>query len=121
MTTHLLAILGLVVSGGLVTWIFISDGVRDVAFSLTGRLMPLYLENEIGLALLQIGALQSITAVVAMIFMTPAGWLSDKMGERVGIVGPNGVGKSTFLHMLTQEIRPDSGKGVVGGQTVFGF
>lgn len=41
--------------------------------------------------------------------------------ERVGIVGPNGVGKSTFLQILTQEVRPDSGKIVVGGNTVFGF
>lgn len=42
-------------------------------------------------------------------------------GERVGIVGPNGVGKSTFLKMLLQEIRPDAGKVVVGGNTVFGY
>ena len=83
----LLAILGLVVSGGLVTWIFISDGVRDVAFSLVGRLMPLYLENEMGLSLFQISALQSVTAIVAMVLMSPAGWLSDKKGERVSIVG----------------------------------
>jgi MFS family permease len=83
----LLAVLGLVISGGVVTWIFISDGVRDVAFSLVGRLMPLYLENEIGLSLFQISALQSVTAVVAMVLMSPAGWLSDKKGERVSIVG----------------------------------
>jgi MFS family permease len=83
----LLAVLGLVISGGVVTWIFISDGVRDVAFSLVGRLMPLYLENEIGLSLLQISALQSVTAIVAMVLMSPAGWLADKKGERVSIVG----------------------------------
>ncbi len=41
--------------------------------------------------------------------------------ERVGIVGPNGVGKTTFLKMLTQEIRPDGGKIVVGENTVFGY
>lgn len=41
--------------------------------------------------------------------------------ERVGIVGPNGVGKSTFLKVLTKELRPDSGKIVVGGNTVFGY
>lgn len=41
--------------------------------------------------------------------------------ERVGIVGPNGVGKSTFLQLLTEQLRPDSGKVVVGGNTVFGF
>jgi MFS family permease len=83
----LLAVLGLVISGGVVTWIFISDGVRDVAFSLVGRLMPLYLENEIGLSLFQISALQSVTAIVAMVLMSPAGWLADKEGERVSIVG----------------------------------
>ena len=83
----LAAVLALLTAGGLVTWIFISDGVRDVAFSLIGRLMPLYLENEIGLSLMQIGGLQSITAIVAMALMSPAGWLSDRKGERVGIVG----------------------------------
>ncbi|MEZ4991132.1 MAG: ABC-F family ATP-binding cassette domain-containing protein [Saprospiraceae bacterium] len=41
--------------------------------------------------------------------------------EKVGIVGPNGVGKSTFLQLLTEQIRPDGGKIVVGGNTVFGF
>ena len=82
----LLAVTGLVISGGIVTWIFISDGIRDVAFSLIGRLMPLYLENEMGLSLFQISALQSVTAIVAMALMSPAGWLSDKKGERVSIV-----------------------------------
>lgn len=44
-----------------------------------------------------------------------------KKGERVGIVGPNGVGKSTFLNILTASLKPDTGKVVVGGNTVFGF
>lgn len=42
-------------------------------------------------------------------------------GERVGIIGPNGVGKSTFLAMLTKELQPDTGKVVVGDNTVFGY
>lgn len=44
-----------------------------------------------------------------------------KKGERVGIVGPNGVGKSTFLNILTASLKPDTGKVVVGDNTVFGF
>ncbi len=44
-----------------------------------------------------------------------------KKKERVGIVGPNGVGKTTFLKLLTKEIRPDAGKIVVGGTIVFGY
>lgn len=44
-----------------------------------------------------------------------------KKNERVGIVGPNGVGKTTFLKLLTNEIRPDTGKVVIGDNTVFGY
>ncbi len=43
-----------------------------------------------------------------------------KKRERVGIVGENGVGKSTFVKLLTQEIKPDTGKVVVGDTIVFG-
>ena len=41
--------------------------------------------------------------------------------ERVGIVGPNGIGKSTFLKLITKRLRTDSGKVVIGGNTVFGY
>lgn len=44
-----------------------------------------------------------------------------KKGERIGIVGQNGTGKSTFLKILTQEIKPDGGKIVVGDTIVFGY
>lgn len=38
-------------------------------------------------------------------------------GERVGIVGPNGVGKTTFLRVLLGELEPDTGKRVIGKNT----
>jgi ATP-binding cassette subfamily F protein uup len=38
-------------------------------------------------------------------------------GERVGLVGPNGVGKTTFLRVLLGEMPPDSGKVVIGKNT----
>jgi ABC transport system ATP-binding/permease protein len=43
-----------------------------------------------------------------------------KKGERVGIVGKNGVGKSTFLNMLLGTEQPDSGKINIGETIVFG-
>jgi len=41
-------------------------------------------------------------------------------GERVGIIGKNGVGKSTFMNMLQLLEQPDSGKINVGDTIVFG-
>ena len=44
-----------------------------------------------------------------------------KKGQRVGIVGQNGAGKSTFINIL-QTLEPvDSGKIVVGDTVVFGY
>ena len=43
-----------------------------------------------------------------------------KRRERVGIVGMNGSGKSTFLQIITQALAPDTGKVVVGDTIVFG-
>jgi ATP-binding cassette subfamily F protein uup len=44
-----------------------------------------------------------------------------KRGERIGIIGKNGTGKSTFLHLLTKELEVDSGKVVVGETIKFGY
>ncbi|MEQ9403244.1 MAG: ABC-F family ATP-binding cassette domain-containing protein [Cyclobacteriaceae bacterium] len=44
-----------------------------------------------------------------------------KRKERVGIIGPNGIGKSTFLNMLSQKIQPDSGELETGLTTKFGY
>ena len=40
-----------------------------------------------------------------------------KKGERIGIIGKNGTGKSTFLNMITQNLPVDGGK-VVHGDTI---
>ena len=44
-----------------------------------------------------------------------------KRGEKIGIVGPNGVGKSTFLNIITEKLRPTSGRVVVGQTIQFGY
>jgi len=43
-----------------------------------------------------------------------------KKGERIGIVGKNGTGKSTFLKVALQLVSPDSGKINHGDTIVFG-
>ncbi len=44
-----------------------------------------------------------------------------KKGERIGIIGKNGTGKSTFLNMITGSIAPDHGKIVIGDTIKFGY
>ena len=44
-----------------------------------------------------------------------------KKGERIGIIGKNGVGKSTFLNIITQKETADSGKINTGETIVYGY
>lgn len=44
-----------------------------------------------------------------------------KKGDRIGIVGQNGTGKSTFLNIVTGKIKADSGELDLGVNTEFGY
>ncbi|MFZ6026150.1 MAG: MFS transporter [Chloroflexota bacterium] len=83
---NLALMLGLLFSGGLITWIFITDGVRDISFALSFNFMPIYQQEIGGLTLTQIGILNSIFGLFTMLTFIPGGWLADKKGERIGIV-----------------------------------
>lgn len=42
-------------------------------------------------------------------------------GEKIGIVGKNGIGKSTFLNIITQNLAPDSGTIEIGETVAYGY
>jgi len=44
-----------------------------------------------------------------------------KRGERIGLIGKNGTGKSSFLNMITGKIPVDSGKVIIGETVKFGY
>lgn len=44
-----------------------------------------------------------------------------KKGEKIGVIGKNGVGKSTFLNMIMQQEQPDAGTITSGETIVFGY
>ena len=44
-----------------------------------------------------------------------------KRGERIGLIGKNGVGKSSFLNLITRSVAPDSGKIIVGDTVTYGY
>jgi MFS family permease len=75
----------LILAGGLVTWILIVDGVRDVAFKMSFDLMPIYLSEIGGISKQGVGLLEGIFGVALAVTAIPAGWLVDKTSERLGI------------------------------------
>ncbi len=77
--------LGMALAGGLVTWILITDGVRDVAGTLSFDLLPVYLEDVGGVSVEGVGWLTSIFGIAMMAVTLPSGWLADRRGERVSI------------------------------------
>ena len=88
---------GLMVGGGVLTWILITDGVRDTAFRLSGELQPLYLEQVGGITVEQIGVLGSIFSIAMMLTPIISGRIADKRGERVPIAMGFGL---IFIAML---------------------
>lgn len=42
-------------------------------------------------------------------------------GQKIGVFGDNGSGKTTFLNLITGQIKPDTGTIVVGENTFFGY
>ncbi|MEW6717801.1 MAG: MFS transporter [Chloroflexota bacterium] len=80
------AMAGLLLAGGVMTWILITDGVRDIAYTMSFTLESLYLEEVGGLTMREIGLLASTFGICNMIITIPAGRLADAKGERVAIV-----------------------------------
>ncbi|WP_316807475.1 ABC-F family ATP-binding cassette domain-containing protein [Pedobacter agri] len=44
-----------------------------------------------------------------------------KKGDRIGLAGKNGTGKSTLLNIITSQLTPDTGNVDTGETTVFGY
>ncbi|MFN8843218.1 MAG: ABC-F family ATP-binding cassette domain-containing protein [Chryseotalea sp.] len=44
-----------------------------------------------------------------------------KKKDRIGVVGKNGIGKSSFLNVLTGKLKPNSGEVIPGVTTKFGY
>ena len=99
---NLSSMFGLIFAGGLITWILITDGVRDTSFALSMNLMPVYLQDIGGMNMVQIGWMSSVFGLCMMLTTIPGGWLSDKTSERLVIsIGMFLVGISLLMFIWT--------------------
>lgn len=87
LTTQLKAMFGVLFSGGILTWIWITDAIGDTSYSLTGELFPIYLSDIGKLTVEQIGLLGSAWGIASIAGSFLGGWLTDKKSERVILTG----------------------------------
>ncbi len=78
-------LVSMIAGGGIITWIFLTDGIRDAAYQLSREIEPLYLQQIGGLNPQEIGILSSIFSIAMLFTPMVSGRLSDKHGERVPI------------------------------------
>ena len=94
------AIFALLVAGGVLTWIWVTDAVGDTSYNLIGQLFPIYLSDIGKLNVGQIGMVNAAVGVAAILSAPLAGLLVDKVSERVAMVigfALNGLGLITLL------------------------
>lgn len=83
--TSLKVVLGMALSGGVVTWLILSDGGRDIAMGMSMQLFPLFLREIRGVDVAAIGLFNSLFGMASMAIMLPSGFLADRYGERYPI------------------------------------
>ncbi len=82
-----LSMFGILVAGGILTWIWVTDAVGDTSFSLISQLYPIFLKDIGGMNVEQIGLLNAAWGAVVILAGYAAGWLADRTSERTVIVG----------------------------------
>lgn len=63
------------------------------------------------------GLQKSFGAVVAAKDISVAA----RSGERLGLIGNNGAGKTTFINLVTGYLRPDAGRIIIDGENIAGL
>ena len=94
------AMAALVLAGGVMTWLFLSDSVTDIAFSVSSHFDPIYQSNVISMSNVQIAWVISAFSTVRMIALPFGGVFADRAGERAGICLGHllcGLGGAMFL------------------------
>lgn len=83
LTTQLKGMIGILLSGGILTWVWITDAIGDTSYMLTGELFPIYLSDIGKLTIEQIGLLGSAWGIASIVGSFLGGWLTDKKSERL--------------------------------------
>lgn len=78
-------IITILASGGVLTWVLLTDGISDAAYRLSFQFQSLYLTEVGNMNVTQVGLLMAVVSLAMMLVTAPAGWLSDRFSERATI------------------------------------
>jgi len=82
---ELASMLGLLVGGGILTWIWLTDALGDMSFNMIDQLTSIFLSDLGGLNVEQIGYINAARGVAVILSAPLAGWLVDKFSEKAAI------------------------------------
>ncbi|HET9908375.1 MAG TPA: MFS transporter [Anaerolineales bacterium] len=102
--TQISAVFTLLLAGGILTWIWITDAIGDTAANMIDQLTPIYLSDIGSLNVEQIGYINAVRGLAVIIVSPLAGRLVDRSSERVSIVAGfilQAIGMSLFLFSET--------------------
>lgn len=114
---QLAAIFALLLGGGILTWIWLTDAVGDTSSNLISQLFPIYLSDLGKLNVGQIGIVNAAVGVAAIVAAPLAGTLVDKVSERAAMLtgfALNGLGLFALLNV-------DSLFGFIAAMCFFGL
>lgn len=83
--TEITSMFGLLVAGGILTWIWVTDALGDMSFNMIDQLMPIFLSDVGGLNLEQIGYVNAARGVAIILSAPLGGWLVDKFSEKAAL------------------------------------
>lgn len=99
--TQLVSIFGLLFAGGILTWIWVTDGLLDTSFNSLSQLFPIYLSDIGHLTVEQIGLFGSFFGGACILGNFIGGWLTDKWSERTILTGGFAMLAASLVMMVT--------------------
>ena len=84
--TEIAAMFALLVAGGILTWIWVTDAIGDTTFNMISQLYPIYLSDFGNLNVQQIGLVNAAFGAALIVASYLSGYLVDKRSERVAAV-----------------------------------
>jgi MFS family permease len=115
--TEIVSMFGLLVGGGILTWIWLTDALSDMSFNMIDQLMPIFLSDIGRLNVEQIGYVNAARGVAIILSAPLGGWLVDKYSEKVTIA----VGFTLASVALATLVTAQNFAGFILAMVIFGL